>query len=93
MCACAGVKAGHARTAEGKKGRTAAPAGAAAWQGMRTKGVNKVVRGSAARQGAAAGADGAALGPAGKRKAPGKRPAVQKRKAAAQQQHIKPKGR
>lgn len=91
MCACAGVKAGQARLAEGKRGK-AAPAGAAAWQGMRTKGVSKVVKGSAARQGAAAGADGAAQGPAGKRKTPGKRPAVQARKAA-QLPHSKPRGR
>ena len=83
---CAGVKPGQGRAADGRRGKApaASATGAAAWQGLRTKGVGKVVRGSGAKEASAKPGAGAPDGPAGKRKAPGKRPAVMARKAKMQ---------
>ncbi len=78
-----------AKQASGGKGRPQAAAGGApAWQGIRTKGAKKVAGGSAARDRGAGAPGGAAVAreSGGKRKAPGKRPAVASRKAQLQQQ-------
>ena len=78
--------AGRGRDSVAKHGAPARP-GAAAWQGMRTKGQSKLVKGSAAKprdapapEGAKGSGQKAAQQP-GKGKRVGKRPAVAARKA------------
>lgn len=97
MALFAGVKPGRMPSAGAGRGRgmkggkPGERAGAAAWQGMRTKGLNKLVKGSAAApRDAPAGRGG--IGQAGgapdgqaKGKRAGKRPAVAARKAKAPQ--------
>ncbi len=98
VCMCAGVKpgksfgAGRGRDSAGvaKRGAPARPS-AAAWQGMRTKGQGKLVKGSAAKprdapapEGAKSSGQKAAQEP-GKGKRVGKRPSVAARKAGSAQ--------
>ena len=76
-----------AEQASGGKGRPQAAAGdAPAWQGMRTKGAEKVAGGQAARERGTPGGAAAARESRSKRKALGKRPAVASRKAQLQKQ-------
>lgn len=90
----AGVKLGSSREGlrtAGQKTSISSSKGVASWQGMRTKGQKKLVRGDAAKErvpavvkpGFGGPRRGDDPGEGKKRKAPGKRPAVAARKEKA----------